>query len=75
MQWTLSRETPTKNGLSAKDFAEKFLDPWNAHDKQAVLAGFADDFEWQFSSPGPFEPDMPGIVEWFARNPPKDTGT
>ncbi len=26
-----------------------------------------------FSSPGPFEPDMPGIVEWFMENPPKDT--
>src|SRR5215475_12100660 len=28
-----------------------------------------------FSSPGPFEPEMPHIVEWFLRNPPKDTGT
>jgi hypothetical protein len=28
-----------------------------------------------FSSPGHFEPDMPSIVEWFAKNPPKDTGT
>lgn len=28
-----------------------------------------------FSSPGPFEPEMPSIVEWFAQNPPKDTGT
>ena len=28
-----------------------------------------------FSVPGPFEPEMPGIAEWFARNPPKDTGT
>jgi mannose-6-phosphate isomerase-like protein (cupin superfamily) len=28
-----------------------------------------------FSSPGPFEPDMPSIVEWFTQNPPKDTGT
>lgn len=27
-----------------------------------------------FSVPGPFEPDMPGIVEWFAKHPPKDTG-
>ena len=26
-----------------------------------------------FSSPGPFEPEMPGIAEWFAENPPKDT--
>jgi len=28
-----------------------------------------------FSAPGPFEPQMPGIVEWFTQNPPKDTGT
>ena len=28
-----------------------------------------------FSSPGPFEPDMPSIAEWFALNPPKDTST
>ena len=28
-----------------------------------------------FSSPGPFEPDMPSIAEWFAQNPPKDTDT
>jgi hypothetical protein len=28
-----------------------------------------------FSTPGPFEPDMPGIVEWFVQNPPKDTDT
>ena len=35
-----------------------------------VRAGFLN-----FSSPGPFEPEMPGIVEWFAENPPKDTGT
>jgi mannose-6-phosphate isomerase-like protein (cupin superfamily) len=27
-----------------------------------------------FSAPGPFEPDMPGIAEWFHHNPPKDTG-
>ena len=26
-----------------------------------------------FSAPGPFEPDMPGIAEWFLANPPKDT--
>jgi len=26
-----------------------------------------------FSVPGPFEPDMPSIVQWFAENPPKDT--
>jgi len=28
-----------------------------------------------FSAPGSFEPEMPGIAEWFANNPPKDTGT
>jgi len=28
-----------------------------------------------FSSPGAFEPDMASIAEWFAQNPPKDTGT
>ena len=39
-----------KNGLSAKDFAVKFLDPWNAHDTQAVVADFPDDFEWQFTT-------------------------
>ena len=27
-----------------------------------------------FSVPGPFEPDMPSIAQWFAENPPKDTG-
>ena len=26
-----------------------------------------------FSAPGPFEPEMPGIAEWFAQNPPGDT--
>lgn len=26
-----------------------------------------------FSSPGPFEQEMPGIAAWFAKNPPKDT--
>ena len=33
-----------------------------------VRAGFLN-----FSAPGPFEPDMPGIAEWFIQNPPKDT--
>jgi mannose-6-phosphate isomerase-like protein (cupin superfamily) len=28
-----------------------------------------------FSVPGSFEPEMRGIAEWFAKNPPKDTGT
>ena len=27
-----------------------------------------------FSAPGPFEPDMPAIAEWFAQNPPHDAG-
>ena len=27
-----------------------------------------------FSIPGGFEKDMPGIVKWFAENPPKDAG-
>jgi len=27
------------------------------------------------SIPGDFEPHMPGIAEWFANNPPKDTVT
>jgi mannose-6-phosphate isomerase-like protein (cupin superfamily) len=26
-----------------------------------------------FSVPGPFEPMMPGIAEWFAQHPPGDT--
>jgi hypothetical protein len=28
-----------------------------------------------FSVPGPFESDMPAIVQWFTENPPKDAGT
>ena len=27
------------------------------------------------SAPGPFEPDMPSIVQWFTENPPKDAGS
>jgi len=27
-----------------------------------------------FSVPGPFEPEMPSIVQWFVENPPKDAG-
>src|ERR1700730_8030700 len=47
-----------------------------------IPGGVAHDFEnrgsvraglLNFSVPGPFEPDMPGIAEWFAKNPPKDT--
>lgn len=49
-----------------------------------VPGGITHDFEnrgvvragvLNFFAPGPFEQDMPGIVEWFAANPPKDTGT
>ena len=49
-----------------------------------IPGGVAHDFEnrgsvragvLNFSVPGPFESDMPGIAEWFAKNPPKDTGT
>lgn len=49
-----------------------------------VPGGITHDFEnrsdaragvLNFSSPGPFEPEMPAIVEWFAQNPPKDTGS
>jgi ketosteroid isomerase-like protein len=39
-----------KNGLSANDFAVKFLAPWNAHDTQAVLASLPEDFAWQFTA-------------------------
>ena len=50
-----------------------------------VLApgGVTHDFENRSSSragvlnlsiPGDFEKDMPGIVKWFAENPPKDAG-
>ncbi len=47
-----------------------------------VPGGITHDFEnrgsvragvLNFSVPGPFEPDMPGIAAWFAQNPPKDT--
>ncbi|MEO7335886.1 MAG: cupin domain-containing protein [Caldimonas sp.] len=27
------------------------------------------------SVPGPFEPEMPGIAQWFAEHPPGDAGT
>jgi len=39
-----------KNGLSAMDFAARFLLPWNAHDTQAVLAALPDHFSWQFTT-------------------------
>jgi mannose-6-phosphate isomerase-like protein (cupin superfamily) len=46
-----------------------------------VPGGVTHDFENRSSAPagvlnvsypGPFEPHMPGIVEWFAKNPPRD---
>lgn len=49
-----------------------------------VPGGITHDFEnrgsvragvLNFCAPGPFEPYMSGIAEWFAQNPPKDTGT
>jgi hypothetical protein len=33
-----------------------------------IRAGFLN-----FSSPGPFEPEMRGIAEWFIQNAPKAT--
>jgi len=35
--------------------------------RSAVRAGVLN-----FSSPGPFEPHMPDIVDWFTDNPPPD---
>ena len=49
-----------------------------------VPGGITHDFEnrgdvragvLNLSVPGPFEPEMPAIAEWFAEYPPKDTGT
>ena len=60
-------------------------DEWHACPKGAfvlVPGGMTHDFEnrghvragiLNFSAPGPFEPAMPGIAEWFVQNPPKDT--
>jgi mannose-6-phosphate isomerase-like protein (cupin superfamily) len=48
-----------------------------------VQGGVTHDFEnrgsvragiLNFSVPGPFEPDMPGIAEWFDKNPPGEAG-
>jgi ketosteroid isomerase-like protein len=47
-----------KNGLNARDFTARFLEPWNAHDIPAVLAALPEDFEWQFTA----GPDPNGIV-------------
>ena len=44
--------------------------PHDFENRGDVRAGFVN-----FSAPGPFEPDMPGIAAWFIENPPKDTGT
>jgi ketosteroid isomerase-like protein len=38
-----------KANLPARDFAAKFLAPWNAHDVEAVLAALPGDFAWQFT--------------------------
>lgn len=49
-----------------------------------VPGGVLHDFENRVSAragvlnlsiPGPFEPHMPGIVQWFTENPPKNAGT
>ena len=42
--------------------------PHDFENRGAVRAGLLN-----FSTPGPFEPAMPEIAEWFAKNPPKDT--
>ena len=36
--------------LRGRDYAQKFIAPWNAHDIAAVLAGLPADFEWQFTT-------------------------
>ena len=41
----------------------------NFENRGSVRAGLLN-----FSIPGEFEPEMPAIAEWFAENPPKDTG-
>ncbi len=44
--------------------------PHDFENRGSVRAGVLN-----FSVPGLFEPDMPAIAEWFAKHPPKDTGT
>ena len=44
--------------------------PHDFGDHGSVLCGFV-----SFNAPGGFEDVMPGIVEWFAANPPADAGT
>jgi beta-alanine degradation protein BauB len=39
-----------KAGLSALEFTDRFLAPWNAHDIDAVLASLPADFVWQFTT-------------------------
>ena len=34
----------------SREFALKFLAPWNAHDIASILADLPDDFEWQFTT-------------------------
>jgi len=60
---------------------------WVKADKGAFVlipGGTTHDFEnrgsvraglLNFSTPGNFEPEMPGIAEWFEKNPPQDTTT
>lgn len=62
-------------------------DEWTHANKGSfvlVPGGITHDFEnrgnaragvLNLSIPGPFEPHMPGIVQWFAENPPKNAGT
>jgi mannose-6-phosphate isomerase-like protein (cupin superfamily) len=44
----------------------------NTHDFENRSSSRADVLN--FSIPGDFEKDMPGIVKWFADHPPKDAG-
>ena len=40
----------------------------------AITIAVIDTTVLNVSVPGPFEPDMPGIVQWFTENPPGDAG-
>jgi quercetin dioxygenase-like cupin family protein len=42
--------------------------PHDFENRGTVRAGFLN-----FSAPGPFEPDMPGIAEWFVQRSPQDS--
>ena len=39
-----------KTEVRGREFALKFLAPWNAHDTAAVLASLPEDFVWQFTA-------------------------